>query len=205
MKATQQLLSRFMVNLKRTREDVLVSVIDLIHRQGFHATGLKELFTTSGMSSGSFYNYFKSKDDLAHALIDYKWNQLKTTLFKSIDPTSDPIAQLFEIINALEAVHLAEEPCAGCFLGNLIVELVEHEPSFRSHLMEVFNEWQQELAKRLRAGQTQLQPGVKPDILAQQLLTAIEGALLLGRLYNNPDYLTRGFDTVRQLLSTSLA
>jgi TetR/AcrR family transcriptional repressor of nem operon len=44
-----------MVNLKRTREDVLYNVIDLVHRQGFHSTGLKELLSSNGISSGSFY------------------------------------------------------------------------------------------------------------------------------------------------------
>jgi TetR/AcrR family transcriptional repressor of nem operon len=191
-----------MVNLKRTREDILSSVLDIIHRQGFHSTGLKELFSTGGMSSGSFYNYFSSKDELGHALIDFKWSKLKASLF-STAIENDSIAQLFQIIDKLEAIHAAENPCAGCFLGNLIVELVEHEPSFRTHLTQVFDEWQAEIAKLLRSGQSQLQP-IDPNELAQEVLTAIEGALLLGRLYNNPQRLRQCFDTVRRLLRSAL-
>ncbi|MEO1446964.1 MAG: TetR/AcrR family transcriptional regulator, partial [Cyanobacteria bacterium J06635_11] len=66
-----------MVNLKRTREDILKSVVNTVHRQGLMATGLSELFKISGASSGSFYNYFHSKHDLGHALIDYEWAQLQ--------------------------------------------------------------------------------------------------------------------------------
>ena len=197
--------SRCMVNLKRSREDILSSVLELIHQQGFHSTGLKQIFTSTGVSSGSFYNYFQSKDELAHALIDYKWSQLKVILFKSFEPNMDAIAQLFRMIDSLEEIHLAEEPCAGCFLGNLIVELVEHDPSFRLHLIQVFEEWQREIAQRLQTGESQLQPGIDVITLAKQLLTAIEGALLLGRLYDNPERLKLGFDTVRQLLKTALA
>ncbi|MBV9386277.1 MAG: TetR/AcrR family transcriptional regulator [Chroococcidiopsidaceae cyanobacterium CP_BM_ER_R8_30] len=194
-----------MANLKRTREDVLSSVLELIHQQGFHSTGLKELLAVSGTSSGSFYNYFQSKDELAHALIDFKWSSLKATLFKpSAATANDAITQMFEVIDILETIHLAEKPCAGCFLGNLIVELVEYDPSFREHLIHIFDEWQEEIARLLRVGQDRLQPEVNPNILAQQLLTAIEGALLLGRLYNNPEHLKRGFDTVRYLLISVL-
>lgn len=194
-----------MVNLKRTREDVLSSVLELIHRQGFHSTGLKELLTSSGMSSGSFYNYFNSKDELGHALIDFKWSKLRATLFPPVSVVQeDAIAQLFQIIDKLEAIHAAEEPCAGCFLGNLIVELVEHNPSFQTHLMQVFDEWQDEITNLLKLGQSQLQSDIAPDELAQEVLTAIEGALLLGRLYNNSKRLKRCFDTVRRLLRSAL-
>ena len=191
-----------MVNLKRTREDVLYNVIDLVHRQGFHSTGLKELLSSSGVSSGSFYNYFHSKDELGHALIDFKWNKLKSVLFGT--PQPDAIAQLFAMIDQLEKIHQAEQPCAGCFLGNLIVELVEHDASFRPHLIKVFDEWQQEIARLLHAGSSQLKPKIDPDRLAQQLLSAIEGALLLGRLCNNPERLQHCLDGCRDLLKASL-
>ncbi|XGV97717.1 MAG: TetR/AcrR family transcriptional regulator [Leptolyngbya sp. BL-A-14] len=191
-----------MVNLKRTREDVLLAVLDLIHRQGFHSTGLKELLTSSGISSGSFYNYFASKDELGHALIDFKWSKLKSLLFSVTQP--DTIAQLFQMIDQLEAIHQAEAPCAGCFLGNLIVELVEHNPAFRQHLIQVFDEWQQEIVTLLQAGRAQLKPDSNPERLAQQLLSAIEGALLLGRLYDNPQRLQHCLDGCRSLLKSSL-
>jgi TetR/AcrR family transcriptional repressor of nem operon len=191
-----------MVNLKRTREDVLLAVLDLIHQQGFHSTGLKQLLSSSGVSSGSFYNYFASKDELAHALIDFKWGKLKSLLFGL--PQGNAIAQLFQMIDQLEAIHQAENPCAGCFLGNLIVELVEHDPAFRKHLIQVFDEWQQEIAELLNAARSQLKPGINPDQFAQQLLSAIEGALLLGRLYNDPERLKRCLDGCRFLLRSAL-
>lgn len=194
-----------MVNLKRTPEDILSSVLDLIYHQGFLATGLKELFAASGTSSGSFYNYFHSKDELAHALIDFKWNQLKATIIEPAKEISeDPIAQLFWIVDQLEAKHLVEPDCGGCFLGNLIVELAKHDSSFQAHLVRIFDEWQSAIACLLRTGQAQLLSNIDPDVLAEQLLTTIEGVLLFGRLYNNPARLKRGFDSVRQTLRAAL-
>lgn len=191
-----------MVNPKRTREDILDAVLDLIHLQGFHSTGLKELLTISGVSSGSFYNYFKSKDDLGHALIDFKWHKLKSILSSGAQP--DSIAQLFEMIDKLEAIHQAENPCAGCFMGNLVVELVEHDLKFRVHLTRVFDEWQQEIARLLWSGKNRLKPTIKPDILAQQILSSIQGALLLGRLYDRPARLRLCLDGCRYLLHSAL-
>lgn len=194
-----------MVNLKRTREDILSSVLDLIHHQGFQSTGLKELFTASNTSSGSFYNYFQSKDELAHALIDYKWNQVKAAIIEPAQQASDdPIAQVLGMIDRLEAKHLSEPDCAGCFLGNLIVDLAKHDAAFQEHLMSVFDQWQAAIAQSLRAGRAQLRPDIDPDILAEQLLTLIEGVLLMGRLYNCPDRLKRSFEGARQMVRLSL-
>ena len=53
-----------MVHRKRTREDILGAMLDRVHRKGLNGTGLTELLKLSGASSGSFYNYFASKDEL---------------------------------------------------------------------------------------------------------------------------------------------
>lgn len=194
-----------MANLKRTREDILSSVLDLVHHQGFQATGLKELFAVSQTSSGSFYNYFESKDELAHALIDFEWDKLKIAIIEPASLASDdPIAQVFWMIGQLEVKHLAEPDCAGCLLGNMIVDLVEHNPAFREQLIQVFDRWQNAIAQLLHAGKSQLQPHINPDVLAEELLTLIEGVLLMGRLYHQPERLQRGFNLARRLLKAAL-
>jgi len=203
-----------MTNVKRTREDILEAVLDLIHRQGFQATGLKELFTASQTSSGSFYNYFHSKDELAHALIDYKWTKINANLQTlcideiaakdDIIDSKNAIAKVFELIDLMEASHSEEIECSGCFLGNLIVDLVVHNSSFRTHLLEVFDRWQGVIALILHKSKPQLKPNVNPDILAEEILTVMEGTLLMNRLYNQGDRLKRGFELMRSLVKNSL-
>ncbi|MBD2109796.1 TetR/AcrR family transcriptional regulator [Nodosilinea sp. FACHB-13] len=194
-----------MVHRKRTREDILEAMLGRVHRKGLNGIGLNELFKVSGASSGSFYNYFASKDELGHALIDFDWQRLKTHL---IDPAAaqadDPIAQIFWMIDALEAKHINGGDCFGCFLGNLVVDLAEYDPAYRNHLIEVFKQWQQAFANRLVLATAKLKPGVEPQALAEELLTLIQGVLLLGRLYQQPQRLKAGFDQVRRHLREAL-
>jgi len=194
-----------MVNLKRTREDILKSVVHTVHRQGLTATGLSELFKLSGASSGSFYNYFQSKHDLGHALIDYEWDQLQANvLAPAMAQTSEPIAQILWILDRLEQKQLKAPKCGGCLLGNLIVDLVEQDPSFQTHLSAVFAQWEAAIAQILHQAKPQLKPHIYPDHLAEQLITAIEGAMLMGKLHRDAAKLRRGFDTARDLLKNSL-
>lgn len=194
-----------MVNLKRTREDILKSVVNTVHRQGLTATGLSELFKLSGASSGSFYNYFQSKHDLGHALIDYEWAQLQANvLVPAAAQTNEPVAQILWILDRLEQKQLKEPKCGGCLLGNLIVDLVEQDPSFQTHLSEVFGQWEAAIAQILHQAKPQLKHHIHPDPLAEQLITAIEGAMLMGKLHRDAAKLRRGFNTAREILKNSL-
>lgn len=195
-----------MVNLKRTREDILTSVLDTVHRQGLTATGLSELFKVSGASSGSFYNYFSSKHELGHALIDFEWAQLQANVLEpAMVEAEGPIEQIFWILNKLEAKQLNEPKCGGCLLGNFVVDLIEQEPTFRDHLIQVFSKWEGALAQILRQAKPQLRPEANPDVLAEQLIAAIEGAMLMGKLHRNAERLHRGFDNARQIVTNALA
>ena len=193
-----------MTNVKRTREDILEAVLELVHRRGFQATGLKEFFAVSQTSSGSFYNYFHSKDELAHALIDFKWQKIQKK-FWEISNAADlhALERVFALIDLMEASHTAEIDCSGCFLGNLIVDLVAHNSTFRSHLVSIFDQWHGILSQQIWAAQDRLAPAVNPDHLAEQILTIMEGTLLMNRLYNQGDRLRRGFQLMRDLVKAA--
>ncbi|MBD1910014.1 MULTISPECIES: TetR/AcrR family transcriptional regulator [unclassified Leptolyngbya] len=194
-----------MVNRKRTREDILEAMLGSVHQKGLNSIGLTELLKVSGASSGSFYHYFASKDELGHALIDFDWHRLKNTLIDpATDHSDDPIAQILWMIDVLEGKHLQSNGCFGCFLGNLVVDLAEYNPSFREHLIAVFDQWQQAFASRLTLGKSQLKAEVVPETLAEEMLTVIQGVLLLGRLYQQPNRLKAGFNQVRQLFYSAL-
>ncbi len=194
-----------MANLKRTREDILQSVVNTVHRQGLTATGLSKLFEVSGASSGSFYNYFQSKHELGHALIDYEWLQLQTNVLEpAVTQNDDPIEQIFWILDRLEEKQLKEPKCGGCLLGNLIVDLVEQDDSFRDHLMQVFSKWEGAIAQTLRQAKPQLRADINPEHLAEQIITAIEGAMLMGKLHRSEARLKRGFNLARQVLKSAM-
>lgn len=194
-----------MVNLKRTKEDILKATIATVHRQGLTATSLSQLFALSGASSGSFYNYFRSKQELGHALIDFEWDLLASTVLEPAHKDCpDPIDRVLAAIDRLEAKNLERQNCAGCLLGNLVVDLVEQDPSYREHLTKIFDRWEQTFAGALAAASDRLQPGTDPNVLAEQLLVVIEGTMLMGRLRRDPDRLRRGFASARQLVRQAL-
>lgn len=50
---------------EKIREDLIWKGLDLFASQGFHATTVDEITKAAGVAKGTFYNYFKTKEDLA--------------------------------------------------------------------------------------------------------------------------------------------
>ena len=194
-----------MVNLKRTKEDILKATIEAVHRQGLTATSLNQLFALSGASSGSFYNYFRSKQELGHALIDYEWELLSTSVLEpAYQDCPDPVDRVLAAIDRLEAKNLERQNCAGCLLGNLVVDLVERDPSYREHLTQIFDRWERAFADAFAEAGDRWRSGTDPHLLAEQLLIVIEGTMLMGRLRRDSDRIRRGFASARQLVRQAL-
>ena len=194
-----------MVNQKRTKEDILKAIVDTVHRQGLVATSINQLLTLSEASSGSFYNYFRSKKELGHALIDFEWELLSSSVLEPAQQDSDdPINQILAMLDRLEAKNLEQPNCGGCLLGNLVVDLVEQDPSFREHLTRIFDQWEQTIARALISAQDRLRPEIEPTALAEQILTLVEGTMLMGRLRHDTERIRRGFFGAKQLVYNAL-
>jgi TetR/AcrR family transcriptional regulator, transcriptional repressor for nem operon len=62
----------FLCMTKRdTRSEIIRIGTDLISRQGFNATGIDAVLREAKIPKGSFYHYFKSKEDFGLAVIDH--------------------------------------------------------------------------------------------------------------------------------------
>lgn len=52
------------------RERLAAAALDLTYRKGFEATSISDIATHANISAGSVYYYFKTKDDVAAAVLD---------------------------------------------------------------------------------------------------------------------------------------
>ena len=91
----------------------------------------------------------------------------------------------------------------GCLLGNLVIDLVEHDNSFRTHLQQVFQDWEREISIPLHQAKADFKSALDPDLLAEQILLIIEGVMLMGKLRDNEGYIRCDFDLARTLVKDS--
>ena len=187
-----------------TRSDIVRIGTDLISRQGFNATGVDAVLKKAGIPKGSFYHYFKSKEDFGLAVINHFAERYDQRLITFL--ADEEVTPLNRIRNYLESglMRLEQNLCSkGCLIGNLGQELADSNERFRSRLDEIFNSWKRSFSACLREAQIrgELSGEVDPDALACFILSGWEGAILRAKVMKSPQPIR---DFIQVLFATAL-
>jgi AcrR family transcriptional regulator len=92
-----------------TREQLVVEATRLFAERGFEATSVEAVLDAAGVSRGSLYHHFKSKDALFEAVLDAEEARIgEATMLAALGAGDDPVAQLRA--GALEWIRLAGDP-----------------------------------------------------------------------------------------------
>jgi TetR/AcrR family transcriptional regulator, transcriptional repressor for nem operon len=164
-----------------TRNRILEHAGRIVLQKGFNNTGIQEILESAGVPKGSFYFYFKSKDDLGLALIDH-YSQagasMRDALMTEAEGTS--LQRLQRFFQARRKFIEEQEWRYGCPIGNLTQEMCNLSEAFRIKLRAVFSAMQEFIRECLEEARAQeeLDPRLEPDELAPFILDSWEGALL---------------------------
>ncbi|MGD0022765.1 MAG: TetR family transcriptional regulator C-terminal domain-containing protein [Smithellaceae bacterium] len=118
-----------------TREEIIRKGAKLIHAQGFNATGIQQILQAVGIPKGSFYFYFKSKEDFGLEIIDY-FNATISGIFTHYlgDKKIPPLKRLEKLFEYYENAFQKNGAALGCPIGNLSLELADTNERLRVHL-----------------------------------------------------------------------
>ena len=168
---------------KRTR--LIEAAHKLIHQQGFRQTTLADIAQESGVPLGNVYYYFKTKEDLGHALIEYRTEGV-CGQFSEWDKLPDPKKR---ILAAIKSVTGNREVLAqsGCPIGSLCQELHKDRGPLAEKSASMFAAMLEWLETQFRL----LGMGKESADHALHLLSALQGASLLTNAFNDPALMLR--------------
>ncbi len=164
----------------------------LFRTQGYNNTGLGEILAKAGVPKGSFYYYFKSKEDFGLQVVGVFNEVMKEGFFSRFlteempDDTS-PLDHLRNFFAHFRESFLAEETKCGCPIGNISQELAALHPSFRKKLQIVLSTVVEPLCLCLEkaVAKGELPEGTQCRELAQYLFTSWQGALIFMKVTDN--------------------
>ena len=164
------------------KNDIICTVSTLFHSKGYENTKLGEILAEAGIGKGQLYHYFKSKRDLGEVVIDHMISEMVEGLFDNIlDQPLPPKVKLKEMLDKILILQLEHEGKQGCPIGNLAIELSEHDPIFREKLARFFEQWvekvQQILDEMKQNGE--IAPKLNTLKKARAMIATIEGGILL--------------------------
>lgn len=169
-----------------SRDRILAAGRDLIHRNGFSASGVAEITAAAGVPKGSFYNHFESKEAFACAALDSYWEQ-GGVAFAPLSGSRPAPERVREHFKAVDRLVSAESYAAGCMLGNFAIEAGPLSDTLRKHSASLLARWTSELAACLEEGQKAgtISAAVPAETLARFLIAAWQGAVQRAKVERN--------------------
>jgi AcrR family transcriptional regulator len=157
----------------------------LVHAQGFNQTTLADIAQEAEVPLGNVYYYFKTKEDIGHALIEHRANFYRG-LIAAWDKLPDPKRRIHALIGEVEGQREALAS-SGCPIGSLCQELHKDGGVLAekaASLMAAILGWTEQQFRLLGKG-------TESADLALHLVTVLQGASLLTHTFNQPDLVLR--------------
>lgn len=169
------------------RERMIVAALELFHRRGVNGTSVDAVLARSKTGKGQFTHYFKTKDGLVHAVLQYLHEVIRSgrvasnyniKTWKDMDRWFDRYIR-FQIGVACEL---------SCPVGTIGSEISNDQALLRQDV-RLFMEWCHTqlahfFAEKKAAGE--LSRAADPDGLADLCISVMQGGMLLTKITRTP-------------------
>jgi len=110
----------------------LQAALQVIRAKGYTATTIEEVCETAGLTKGSFFHHFNSKEELALAAADY-WTEGAGALFASspYHARADALERLLAYVDFRKALLAGELAYFTCLAGTMVQEVYQTHPAIR--------------------------------------------------------------------------
>jgi TetR/AcrR family transcriptional repressor of nem operon len=186
-----------------SKTKLLDAALRVIRAKGYSATRVEDICEAAGLTKGSFFHHFESKEALALAAADY-WIEETGALFAAAPyhEVIDPVERLLAYVDFRKDLLTGELPEYTCLVGTMVQEVYDTHPALREACNKSISGHAAllvpdiEEAMRVR--------GIKADWTAESLAlytqAAIQGAFILAKAQHGTRIAAECIDHLRRYL-----
>ena len=163
----------------QTRDRIVEHSSQLFRRQGFAATGMKQIVAEARAPFGSVYHFFpEGKEQLGVEAIRWSGSIYGALIDAFYSPGADPVEATVAFFAGAAQTLRETDYADACPIATIALEVSSTSEPMRKACAEVFESWVQAAAERfLQAGM----PALRARDTATALLCSLEGAFVLAR------------------------
>lgn len=180
---------------QRTREHILSCASELVRTRGLRATTVGDVIAAAGVPKGGFYHHFDGKQALGREILARWLAELEAHLLDYLvrDEGPPPLERVVAALDGFLTQQEQGEARGGSAFGNLVTELADDDEDFRGLLAGAYGRLVGAFATPLERARAagDLVPEADPLALAEFLVAALEGGILLARVNRDPSVLAR--------------
>ena len=119
--------------LHQSRLKILEAATDVVRSKGYAATTVDDLCAAAGVTKGSFFHHFKSKEEMVLEAVAH-WDSWTDGIFAAAPyaAAADPRDRLFGYLDFRRELLDHTVPQFTCLMGTLVQETYETHPAVRA-------------------------------------------------------------------------
>jgi TetR/AcrR family transcriptional repressor of nem operon len=185
---------------------LLEAALDLVWSRSYGAVTVDDICERAGVKKGSFYYFFKSKDELVAASLDAKWEEIRPAydkIFSASRPALDRLRDAFAYGHEKQKELRDKHGCVlGCPFSSIGTETIAASAVLRDAVQRMLKGKIKYFESALRDLQAEGVVAADQDakILARQVYAYYEGVIAQARIADDLDMLKMVFDGATKLL-----
>ena len=176
-----------------TRNRIMDVAQSMVLDVGLAGTSVEKVIEGAGVAKGTVFYHFKTKHDLAAALIeryaDQDEHHFADAMSKAEQLARDPLQQLLIFVGLfIEMTEQLEEPFPGCLYASYCYQSGAISSQSMAQVERMMLFWRERLGEKVEAviGQNPPRIPVESHQVADHVLTTFEGAFILSKVMKEP-------------------
>jgi len=187
---------------------LLDAALKVVRAKGYSATRIEDICAEAGLTKGSFFHHFRSKEDLALAAVAH-WGARTTAFFAdaSYHDQSDPLDRLIAYVEFRKAIMTGELPEFTCLLGTIIQETYVTHADINAACERILTAHARTLEADIREAmrQYQVRGDWSAETLALHIQGVIQGGFILAKAMGSAAVAAESLDHLRRYLEQTFS
>jgi TetR/AcrR family transcriptional repressor of nem operon len=184
-----------------SKTKLLDAALRVIRTKGYSATRIEDICEAAGLTKGSFFHHFDSKEELALAAVRY-WIDGTGAFFASAQyhRSPDPLDRLLAYIDFRKFMLQGELADFTCLAGTMVQEVYDTYPAIReacdrsisTHAATLISDIKEAMRER------DMHPDWTAESLALYTQATLQGAFILAKAQHSRDVAAACLDHLRR-------
>ncbi len=178
----------------------------MFNKKGYAGTSLADLTKATGLTKGSIYGNFKSKDEVAVAVFRYNIYLINRQLSDFVQDKTSAREKLIGITEYYRTNWKKVFEKGGCPIQNASVEADDNLDFLKEHIRHSIKKWVKGIGGIIEEGQRngEFRKKIVAGDYAYIIMTLIEGGIMLGKIMNDHELLFTALDRAVKMIEEDL-
>lgn len=182
---------------------LLNAALNVIRAKGYAATTVDDICHAAGVTKGSFFHHFKSKDDLALSAAAY-WGEMTEGFFAAAPyhHSEDPLERLLGYVDFRSEILRGDLPDYTCLLGTLVQETYATHPDIRAACDKAMATHIGFLTRDIEAAKNLYAPEAEwsAESVGYFIQSVLQGAFIFAKAKQGPEVVRESLAHLRRYL-----